>query len=321
MQRLILMSAALLLLSPPASTQNPPTSLTYSLDVDSVVTWPLPRLLKAIPKLKGLEPDESQAELPRILQKVGVNVEAFFENFPNTASVEKISMERLAVASGMGALGWPSAGIRESHTQKFRYLALPRPANEGVGLDEYRTDSKGQVVEPGGLGVGHFVTKGFVSVPLGFHPEYQAGSTFRYLGRQVINKRQSHVVAFAQRPGIARIGQRISFGTTSLLVLVQAIAWIDASDYQILRMRTDLLPSKENVGPKRDTTEIEFRTVRFKESTQMLWLPYEVAVSVDWRGNVYQNRHRYSDFRLFTVSTQQKLQAPKEASPDQHLPN
>jgi len=307
MQRLILMSATLLLLSPPASVQNPPTSLTYPSVVDSVVTWPLPRLLKAIPKLKGLEPDESQAELPRILQKVGVNVKAFFENFPNTASVEKISMERLAVASGI--------------TQKFRYLALPRPANEGVGLDEYRTDSKGQVVEPGGLGVGLCVTKGFVSVPLRFHPEYQAGSTFRYLGRQVINKRQSHVVAFAQRPGIARIGRRISFGTTSLLVLVQGIAWIDASDYQILRMRTDLLPSKENVGPKRETTEIEFRTVRFKESTQMLWLPYEVAVSVDWRGNVYQNRHRYSDFRLFTVSTQQKLQAPKEASPDQHLPN
>jgi len=321
MRRLILMSAALLLLSPRARSQNPPTSLAYPLHVDSVVTWPLPRLLKAIPKLKGLEPDESQAELPRILQRVGVNVKALFENFPNTASVEKISMERLAVTSGTGAPGWPRGGIRESHTQKFRYLALSRPANQGVGLDEYRTDSKGQVVEPGGSEAGHFVTKGFVSVPLHFHPEYQADLTFRYLGRQVINKRQSHVVAFAQRPGIARIVQQIRFGTTSLLVLVQGIAWIDASDYQIWRMRTDLLPSKENIGPKRETTEIELRAVRFKESVQMLWLPYEVVVSVDWKGNVHQNRHRYSDFRLFTVSTQQKLPPPKEVSPDQQLPH
>lgn len=227
-----------------------PFQLTYPANADSVVTWPLPRLLKAVPSLKGLEAAESQEGLPGILQKVGANVKAFFEDFPNTASVERISMEGFG---GPGGTGW------ETHTEKFQYLALARPARSGVGMDEYRTDAKGQVVQPGGLGGGYFVTKAFVSMPLHFHPAYQAESTFRCLGRQAISRRQTYVVAFAQRPGIARVVGRINFGQTSILVLFQGIAWIDSTSYQIIRMRTDLLPSKESVGPRRQATEIEFQ--------------------------------------------------------------
>jgi hypothetical protein len=203
--------------------------------------------------------------------------------------------------------------IWDSHTEKFQYLALARPAASGVGLDEYRTNDKGQVVQPGGSGGNYFVTKGFVSMPLHFHPDYQADSTFRYLGRQVISKRQTYVVAFAQQPGMARLPGRISFGEVTLLVLRQGIAWIDSSTYQVLRMQTDLLASKEQIDPKRETTEIEFQEVRFKKAPQALWLPRQVVVTFDWKGHAYKNRHSYSDFKLFTVGTEQKAQTPEAA--------
>ena len=291
--------------------QQEPRQLTYSTDVGSVVNWPLPQLLKAVPGLKGLVPAESQEELPGILQEVGANVKAFFENFPNTVSVERISMGQRT----------RDENTAEIHTQKFQYLALAHPLKSGVRLDEYRTDAKGEPVEIGGPGGDYFVTKGFASMSLHFHPAYQADSTFRYLGRQVVNKRQTYVVAFAQRPQVARVVGKIDLPGLPIFVLNQGIAWIDSSTRQILRLRTDLLTSKEDIGPSRETTEIEFQEVQFKESSQVLWLPREVLVTAVWKGRTYLNRHTYSNFKLFTVGIELKVAAPEGTPPDPQNPN
>jgi hypothetical protein len=299
----------------------------YSKDAESFVNLPLAQLLKAVPNLKGLEPAESQEALPGILQEVGENVKRFFQDFPNTACVEKISMGGLGETAPdittIGVFGSGASGGEawESHTQKFQYLALARQGTLGVGLDEYRTNAKGEPAELGGAPGGYFVTKGFVSMPLYFHPDYQADSTFRYLGRQSIDKQRAYVVAFAQRPERARFTGKIEIAKTSLLVLMQGIAWIDPRDYRILQMRTDLLPSKEDIGPKRETTEIQFQAVSFKESSQVLWLPREVSVTVEWKKITYRNRHRYSKFKLFAVGTEQHVQPPEDVSPDRENPN
>jgi VWFA-related protein len=287
-----------------------PRALTYAPDVTSVVNWPLPELFKAIPELKGLEPAETQEDLPAILEKVGENVKAYFEDFPNTASVEGITMERL------GRL----PQFSESGAQKFQYLALAKPSEGCSGLNEYRTNQKGERLEPQGLAGSYFITQGFVSTPLHFHPSCQADSAFRYLGRQVINKRQTYVVAFAQRPEVARQAVRIHIEQISLLALVQGIAWIDSSTYRILRMRTDLLPAREEIGPTRVTTKIEFQDVHFKESPQALWLPREVVVSTDLHRYTYLNQHRYSNFKLFSVGTEEKVEAPHSAPPSPPRP-
>ncbi len=319
------------------SDQQEARSVAYSKDAESFVNLPWAQLLKAVPNLKGLEPAESQEALPGILQEVGANVKEFFQDFPNTVCVEKISMEGLG-ETGETALQIPNPGgdvspiaisgsgrsggeAWQSHTQKFQYLALARQGTRGVGLDEYRTNAKGELAEPGGLPGGYFVTKGFVSIPLYFHPDYQADSTFRYLGRQSIDKQRTYVVAFAQRPERARLVGRIEVRNTSVSVLTQGIAWIDPSDYRILQMRTDLLPSKEAIGPKKVTTEIQFQPVSFKESSRVFWLPREVSVIVEWKKITYRNRHRYSKFKLFAVGTEQHVRPPEDVSPDHQNPN
>jgi hypothetical protein len=294
------------------SPQQPaPRLLTYSDDVDSVVTWPLPHLLDAVPELSGLVPAESQEELAGILQKVGANVKSSFEDFPNTASVERISMGRET---------WDKSAS-EHLEQKFQYLALAHPLKKGVGLEEYRTNDKGEPAEPGGLPGTYLVTKGFASMSLHFHPAYQPDSTFRYLGRQKVHKRQTYVLGFAQKPGVARLVGRIDLAGMSIFVLAQGIAWIDSTSYQIVRFRTDLLTPEEDFAPKRQTTEIDFQSVHFKGSPRVLWLPREVLVTTDWRGCTYLNRHHYSSFKLFNVATEQKVRTPEGTPPEHHNPD
>jgi hypothetical protein len=98
----------------------------------------------------------------------------------------------------------------------------------------------------------------------------------------------------------------------SALLLVQGIAWVDPDTFQIIRMRTNLLATDHPVALREQTTDIRFSEVRFDGVPQSFWLPFEVLVS--WRvggGITYLNRHRYSDYRLFTVESYDKINQPQ----------
>lgn len=279
--------------------------------VQSVVNQPLASLIQAVPELQGLEPATSEEELAPILKRTGENVKAFFDSFENTASVEQIREERLA----------KDGKVKDSQDQKFQYLLLARQEKWGLGLEEYRTNSHGDRTAPTGLESGMMVTSGFASASLLFHPEYQAGATFRYLGKQALNGRPCHVVGFAQSPAKAQMVERFNMDDESVLVLFQGLAWIDAAKFKIVRLRTDLLQPETKIRLKRQTTEITYDPVQFKQIAAALWLPSEVAVTLDWAGKTYHNEHRYSDFRLFNTQIQEKIHtAPGAAEQESSEP-
>ncbi len=268
-----------------------PGELQRYANVRPIVDWTLDEMTRALPELKRLEPAQGQQELPLILQRVGENVETLFRNFPNTSSLEQVTQRRWS------GEGWSEAEI----SQMFHYLALARPAETAPGLEEYRTDAKGRQAELHGLQRGFLLTQGFVSMAIYFHPLEQSGSAFRYLGRQMMHKRQTYVVAFAQRPAMARVTGQTTIGEKSVAILVQGVAWIDPASFQIVRLRTDLLAPREDIGLKRQTTEVDFDEVRFSSVAARLWLPRKVAVKQEWKDWTFYNLHRYSGFKLFKV--------------------
>jgi hypothetical protein len=268
-----------------------PGELQRYANVRPIVDWTPDELARAVPELKRLEPAQGQQELPLILQRVGENVEALFRNFPNTSSLERVTQRRWR------GEGWSGAEI----SQRFHYLVLARPGETALGLDEYRTDAKGKQAGLPGLVRGFLLTQGFVSTAIYFHPLEQSGSAFRYLGRQMMHKRQTYVVAFAQRPATARVTGQTTIGEKSVAILVQGVAWIDPASFQIVRLRTDLLAPREDIGLKRQTTEVDFGEVRFSSVAARLWLPRQVAVKQEWKDWTFYNLHRYSAFKLFKV--------------------
>jgi tetratricopeptide (TPR) repeat protein len=265
--------------------------------VQSVVTQPLASLMQAVPELQGLQPAASQDDLPLILQKTGENVKAFFASFQNTSSVEQIREERLA----------KDGKVKDLQDEKFQYLLLARQESWGLGLEEYRTNSHGDRTAPTGLESGMMVTSGFASASLLFHPEYQAGASFRYVGEQVLNGRPCNVVAFAQTPAKAQMVERFNTDDGSVLLLFQGLAWIGADNFKIVRLRTDLLQPQTKIRLQRQTTEITYDPVQFKQVASALWLPSQVAVTLQWAGKTYHNEHKYSGFRLFNTQTQEKI--------------
>jgi hypothetical protein len=252
-------------------------------------------LANAVPELKPLKPAESQEVLPQILERAGSAVAAFFDNFPNTACTEHVT-SNVHRASLAGALHYDN---------KYNYVALAEAGSMKGRLREYRTDAKGAPVQPDGI-----VTFGFVALSVNFHPDYQADSRFRYLGREEMEKQDTYVVAFAQRPKVARQTASVQFLGQSGIVYLQGMAWIDPVSFRIVRLRTDIQQPESNVGLLKETIQVLYSEVSFARSGETLWLPREVTVTGQLKEYLFHNQHRYSDYRLFQVQVEQKQDKP-----------
>ena len=270
--------------------------LESSSKVSSVLNQPLLTLVQSIPELHTMEPAASQDQLATILANTGQDVQAFFQNFSNTMSEEQVRETRLG----------KKGETKDLMEEDFQYLLLAKPERWGVGLEEYRTDKHGDRTGSKGLDAGFMLTSGFASASLVFHPSYQSGAAFRLIGQQTVAGHHCYLVAFAQSPEKAQMVERFNTDQESILVLFQGIAWIDSNSYKIVRLRSDLLSPQPKIRLERQTTEITYQPVQFKELASAMWLPSEVAVTVEWRGRTFRNSHTYSRFKLFNTEVKEK---------------
>jgi hypothetical protein len=252
-------------------------------------------LVSAVPELNHLKPAESQDALPKILERAGSAVAAFFDNFPNTACTEHVTSKVHRVKL-KGVLHYDNT---------YNYLALTEEGSIKGRLREYRTNAKGEIVQPDGI-----VTFGFVALSVNFHPEYQADSRYHYLGREEMEKQDTYVVAFAQRPQVARQTASVQYLGQGGTVYLQGVAWIDPVSFRIVRLRTDILRPESNVGLQQETIQVLYSEVSFGKSGETLWLPQEVTVTGHLKEYLFHNQHRYSDYRLFNVQVEQKPDKP-----------
>jgi tetratricopeptide (TPR) repeat protein len=251
--------------------------------------------------MPGLEPAQSQEQLGAILDAVGANILDLTKNFPNTSSIEAVQQEKL---SRKGKVG-------ERLNEKYRYLCLLSTKPLQPGFIESRAGMAGDGAMAKVLSEGFMLTNGFTSAALIFHPQYRAESTFRYLGQQMVNGRKTFVVAFAQIPASSHLTGTFQNRDQSARTYTQGMAWMDSATYQITRLYTELLKPLPELRVEKESTDIDFSQVHFKQNTEAWWLPQSVTVTLDWNGKILRNRHEYSDFKLFNVDASEKIANPK----------
>jgi hypothetical protein len=305
-----LMLAVVLLLAHTASSSSqngaaaPPqgdqSDKVYYARAHPYLDEPTKKLCKLVPELKSVHPATDQQALGKILEKTGSNVDEFFKHIVDVIAQERITQERL---SGTRVIG-------EQQTDD-NYLIVRESDKSDSDLLEYRMDSNGNRLDPGGYHRGYLVTFGFALLSNYFAPMYQQESVFRYLGDQKLGTRETYVVAFAQKPGEAT--QFVTMRSTHIEgvhMLMQGIAWIDKANFQIVRMRTDLLAPRPEVSLDRQTTEVTFDPVQLQDISSPLWLPADVKVFLEIKEAVssgfvqlrFRNEHHYSDYRRYRVS-------------------
>jgi VWFA-related protein len=284
--------------SPVKAQPAPPNEIELYMRARTAIDLSREELLQAYPdELRDLDFVESQKELDALLQQIGENVERYFRDFPNTICKEQVRRERL----GFGGR------VAESVTQNYSYSAYL----SGGSWEEGRTDSGGRDVQHTTMSGSSFLTSGFASASLFFHPKHQFGCNFRYLGRQR-SEPYAHVIAFAQKPGISDI-----VGTfTSVLrpaparLLYQGFAWVDPRSHQIVRLHEGLLAPRNDAYLAVANSDIWYNEVRFQTVALPFWMPREVVVTLQFSGQQFRNRHRYSDYQVFSVAVEEKIAPP-----------
>jgi len=268
------------------------TGQSYFADAHPYLEEPLEQLIREIPELKGLEPAGDQDELPMILRGTGHTVEAFFEHMVNVVAHEEVKQELIN-----------RKGKTTANRQRFYdYLILIHRDERPPRVDEYRMDANGNASKQKGLANGYSITSGFALKCIHFLPGLRWESTFRYLGDQTTDGRETYVVAFAQLPGRSTVTTHANGIWGTVILLVQGIAWVDRSTFQILRMRTDLLAPRDDIGLAQQTTQLRLDEFQLPGVPKPLWLPSEVTVNVTFNGQYLRNQHQYPEYKLFRVS-------------------
>jgi hypothetical protein len=259
---------------------------------------------------------DNQAELSQLLREVGENVEALIRDIPDTTSKEQIHRERLSVRATVRATFDSISNQHEKNSvpdyaadQKYNYLVLPSK----TGLwEEIRTDTKGSPLPERTVTDSFMITSGFAGLSIFFHPQHQQDCRFRLLGRQTADSK-AYLIAFAQKPE-TRLAMSTFASPTTLtpaLIMYQGLAWVDPENHQILRIRTDLLAPRKDVQLAKQTTEVWYQEVHFRDIPHAFWLPREVQVTIEWSDMTYRNRHRYSEYMVFSVESRDKLEQLK----------
>ncbi|HKN24387.1 MAG TPA: hypothetical protein VJX72_06030, partial [Candidatus Acidoferrum sp.] len=289
--------------------QNPDVNML------SYVNEPLATLVQRIPELRTLHPALDQSPLPMILEKTGEKVAEAVERFGNLVAKETVSEKEVNLQGDPMKL----------QQDEYDYFIGWSGNALQVIVEEYRRDKDGNEGPPDV----RFLSTGFASSVLYFAKQLQRESTYRYLGEDVVGTRSAYAVAFAQNPWEATFKYKMRKPDGSaLFVLMQGIAWVDKSNFQILRMRTDILPSgiplEEHAGKDKLQTVVTFGEIQPEGAPSSMWLPTEAHVHEEI-GAVFQNVHHFSDYRRYqgpegyTASFGQKNEAEAhpylEASP------
>jgi hypothetical protein len=274
--------------------------LGYYVNAHPYLEKPLKHLMKHVPELRTLRPAANPDDmLPIILLHAGMRVRSFFDNIVDLAAHEEVG-QKIFTREG-SPLG--------SQQARYSYLILLNGRENPPRYEEYRTDVEGHRAEQVGVELGYAITTGFALKCIYFSPAMQAGSTFRYLGDEMLGERETYVVAFAQRPTQTTFWGTVTGEWGTVKILDQGIAWIDKRTFQILRIRTDLLAAHQEIGLARQTTEVTFGEVQIAEVEKALWLPSDAEVYAEFQGHTFRNEHHYSDYERFRVSV--KMGSPK----------
>jgi len=278
-----------------------PSDQSYYLGAKPLLDYPLQDLIQTVTELRGLEPSQGQDELAAILDKTGKVCEDLMERMPNLISREEVTQEKLR----------DSGKVKEHRRRKFEYMIIVSRNDGNVTLNEYRVGPRGSPAEGYGSGHGYMLTQNFASQWLYFISQNQPAARFLYLGQQTNSGHKCYVVAFAQKPGFATVTGMLIEAGRSVRLLFQGIAWIDEESFRIVRLRTDLLAPRPEIGLQKETTQLQFGMEPLRKIGSSLWLPQQVVVTAERNNQRSRNTHRYSDYRLFKVESR-ILSAPPD---------
>ncbi|HEY1272421.1 MAG TPA: hypothetical protein VGF08_10575 [Terriglobales bacterium] len=240
--------------------------------------------------------------LDELLGRTSKQVMNFVDQFSEVKCTEHVLQEKIG----------EKAKIERKMESTFDYLViLSNPGGE-LSLDESRLEVQGTGKDKDkdkkfkNQSTPLLVSNGFATLFLIFHPYYMNSFQFSSLGDEMLNGKKFTKVHFQHirnRKSVAALAVR---GREYPLDLA-GTAWIDPESGMIGKITAGVDKGTEDIGMKALHSEVEFAPVRFGGTLSAYWFPSEASVEVETERQHWRNTHRFSDYKRFSVSTEEQV--------------
>lgn len=225
-----------------------------------------------------------------LVELSGERVKQFVDSMAKFSATEDLLHEQL------DAIGTPIT----KEALKFDYVAAisePRPG--ALSVEEYRNDHYGIQSLPD-----HIATTGFVTLALVFHPYLREGFQITCEGLGQWHGQATWLVRFKQRADKPNHLESFVAGSQSYRVDLKGRAWINADNFQILRIESELVKPVGRFSVQHEI--VDYGPVHFQKKDVDLWLPQSADLFLEINRRRYYRRHSFDHFMLFSTSSEDK---------------
>ncbi len=193
----------------------------------------------------------------------------------------------------------------------FNYLASVREIKSKYGqsldVQEYRNGSTGTEMFPNQM-----ASVGLPSIVLIFHPILISDFEMKCEGLSRAYGNFSWQVYFRQRADKESRIRRYRVGGHVFAIALKGRAWIDANNFQVVRLETDIRETHPELRLNSEHLVMEYGPVKFKSRNEELWLPMSADYYAVLRGQRFHRRHSFTDYILFSIDENQKIGEPRK---------
>ncbi len=236
----------------------------------------------------------SAEELDDLLARASKQVEAFLEQFSEVKCSEHVEQDKLNKGG--------KVELKEESTYDYLVI-LTNPGGE-LTLDESRLEVKQAKADKKNRAM--LVSNGFATLFLIFHPYYSGGFQFTALEDEVVDGRRLKKVAFRHVHG-SRTPAALSLRGKEYPLELSGTAVIDPQTGVITHIEAGIENTMEDVGLNVLHSEVQYAPVVFKGAKEAYWFPVEASVEVETPRQHWRNIHRFSDYKQFSVSTEEQV--------------
>jgi len=237
---------------------------------------------------------QADDSLDDLLARTSQQTSLFLEQFSEAKCTEKVTQEKLN----------KDGKVERDAESTYDYLVILSNSGGELSLNESRLAQR--EAKPDKQKTPLLVTNGFATLFLVFHPYYAGSFQFTALDDSPINGHRMRTVGFEHIRG-KRSPAALSLRGREYPLELSGRAWIDPQSGSIAKIVTTIGNSMEDVGLKTLDSEVDYAPVPFRSLPNTFWFPAKATVEVGTPRQHWRNTHVFSDFKLFSVSTEEKV--------------
>jgi len=253
--------------------------------------------LAIVTSLAGTLPGASSSDakgLP-LLERTGEHVKQFWDQFSDVTCTETLLQEKLN-DKGKTLL---------RNSSKYDYLILLGWDAGQLWVDESRVE-----VDPPRKGrpTGSLLaTRGFATLLLIFHPEFQPSYAFSL----PVAEAETNLtrIDFTARQG-GRSPGSLELKGREYPIAWEGSAWVDTSTAVIVRIQAKWKEPPKDLGLESLSSDVRYSAVELRKGTSN-WLPQSALIELHTPHQGWRNLHEFSKYRSFSVEVEDKVGAQR----------